>query len=198
MHKIEARGLALPGGIILPAGPAGGLIVFGAAAAGAILGAWFMEYVVGVPPCTLCFTQRYAWWAAGGVGLLAALGARVRPDHRRTILTAGFGLAALCVAVGAGYAGYHAGIEQGWWPGPASCTGGADGAMPGSIAEMQAMLESTNLVTACDEIAWSILGLSLAALNLFLALGTLGVAALVWRAGSGGAARTSQTREASQ
>ena len=71
-------------------------------------------------------------------------------------------LAALALACGAGIAGYHVGVENGWWSGLSTCQGAPLENMSGD-----ALLDFSSpiAVTRCDEVAWSFLGLSMAAWN---------------------------------
>ena len=72
-------------------------------------------------------------------------------------------------AVGA----YHVGVEQGWWEGPTTCTSGAiDGLSTDALLDQ---IMGAPLIR-CDEIAWQMLGLSMAGWNAVLSL-TL---AVVW------------------
>ena len=57
----------------------------------------------------------------------------------------------------------HAGIEYGLWAGPASCTASGGGAF--SLADLNAALSERTNVVLCDEIAWSLLGISMAGWN---------------------------------
>jgi disulfide bond formation protein DsbB len=74
----------------------------------------------------------------------------------------------------AGLGVYHAGIEYGFWAGPATCGGG--GAMASSPQALLLALESQTLVR-CDAPAWSLFGISLAGYN---ALASLALAALAF------------------
>ena len=78
-------------------------------------------------------------------------------------------LGALAAAITGGIGAFHAGVEWGWWPGPASCTGGGLdlGAMGGS--DLLSMDAPTGLVL-CDEIVWQFLGLSMAGWNFVISL----------------------------
>ena len=96
-----------------------------AAASAAILAAVWIFQAIGYPPCELCLTQRYAFYAAVPLALLSAfLASRSAPGLART----GFALLALIFAANAALAAYHTGVEYHWWPGPTACTGG-----PGSL-----------------------------------------------------------------
>lgn len=146
-----------------------------------IAGALFFEYVVGLAPCALCLDQRVPYYLAMPVALAAGLFSREANLGLTPLIL--IGLLALIYAVGTGYGGYHAGVEYKWWLGPQGCTG--VGAMPGSIEEFQAQLQNLK-VPMCDEIPWSLFGISLAGFNFFISLGLCALASLVlvrhWRA----------------
>ena len=75
---------------------------------------------------------------------------------------------------GAGIALYHVGIEQSWWQGPQSCTGGADIGVLSSEALLNKILNAP--ITRCDDIAWQFAGLSMAGWNMILSL----LLCLIW------------------
>jgi disulfide bond formation protein DsbB len=131
----------------------------------------------GIQPCVLCIYQRYAYLGAFVFGLLAlALGHF--PALRR-LLVAGAGLAFLA---GAAIAAFHVGVEQHWWRGTAECHAPAlDLSL--SPAELRQQMLETHFVP-CDQIPWSLFGISLAGYN-FLASLALAAAALyaAWRGG---------------
>lgn len=137
-------------------------------ASAAIVGtALIFEHGFGYAPCELCLYQRVPYYL--GLALFLPpllLGWRaVRP-----VLM----LAVLLFAGGAAVAGFHVGVEQGWWQGPSTCSAGV-GALP---EDPEAALEAimTAQLVRCDEIAWSLLGLSMAGWNMLLALGLAGLA----------------------
>jgi len=125
--------------------------------------AFYYEYVEGLAPCQLCEYQRLAWWLALGISATAMYMKR----HKRlqNITT---GLAALCVLAGAGVAGYHVGVEYGYWAGPASCSGTT---LPTSLEGLSTLLTEAP-PPRCDEVPWSLFGLSMAAYNALIALAT--------------------------
>ena len=132
----------------------------GAAAGSAVLllAALGFQYIGGLAPCPLCIWQRWPHAIAILLGLLL-LGWPAR------------GLAALgavAMLVGAGIGVYHAGIEVGWWPGPATCTAPAPGDLP--PGELLDQILATPVVL-CDQVAWSLLGISMAGWNAILSLG---------------------------
>ncbi|MEE2566305.1 disulfide bond formation protein B [Hyphobacterium marinum] len=131
-----------------------------------LCGAWFFQYGLGYEPCALCFDQRHIHWTIIGLGLVTGLGMVFVPSLRKyapiacMIVLGGF-------LYSAGFAGWHAGIEYGWWDGPASCTTTGDTDI--SLAEINAMLNGTGApLVLCDEAAWTLLGISMAGYNAIL------------------------------
>ncbi len=118
----------------------------------------------GLQPCVLCIYQRYAFGAAFVLGLLGiALGGN--PATRRALVILG-GFAFLA---GASIAGFHVGVEQQWWRGTAECS--APVFDPNlSIEDLRKQLLETKFV-ACDQIPWSLFGISIAGYNLLVSLG---------------------------
>lgn len=138
-----------------------------------LAGAWFFQLVLDIRPCPLCLEQRYAWYLAAPLGaLLAFAAARGAPP---ALLVAGLGLLALAVLANAWLAGYHAGVEWGFWPGPTECSGPLlDLGRAGNLLEN---LDKVKVIR-CDEVQWRFLGLSLAGYNVLLSLAAAAIA--VW------------------
>lgn len=135
------------------------LIITGSAAL--LLGALGFQYWGGLAPCPLCVLQRWPHGAAIVLaGLALALAGRANPAPL-------LALAALAVAVSAGIAFFHVGVEQAWWPGLGSCAGGG---MGGSLDEMLAGA-STAAAPTCDDVPWDLFGVSLAGFNLIFSAG---------------------------
>ena len=123
-----------------------------------LLGAFAFQYLGGLAPCHLCILQRWPHGVAVAIGLLILVWAR-----RLLALLAG-----VVVLGGAGVGAYHVGVERGWWQGPSTCTAPAPGEMaPGELLDQ---ILATPLVL-CDEVAWSLLGISMAGWNVVLSLG---------------------------
>lgn len=123
-----------------------------------LAGYWF-QYVVGLVPCELCLWQRWPHALAPLLGMAAlALGGRSLP-------LAG----ALTLTVSSGLGLYHTGVERKWWPGPSSCSGDVAG-FRGLTPE--AMLDPTLVqpVVLCDQVQWSLFGLSMASYNALMSL----------------------------
>jgi len=150
-----------------------------ALAAAAMLGAALtFQYVGGLFPCELCIWQRWPYGgviAVGGIGAAALRGA-ARPGPLAIVLGA---VIALLFLADAGIAQFHVGVEQGWWQGTEACVGtGVDA--DDLEALRKAILEAPSV--RCDEVVWSLFGLSMAAWNGLIALGLAAVsAAVLWR-----------------
>ena len=132
-----------------------------------LAGALAFQYLGGYAPCVLCHWQRYAH----AVATVLAVATFAVP-RAATALT---GLAGLALLIGAGIAVFHIGVEQHWWQGTAECGSAVGGAS--SIEELRARLLAQPIVR-CDEVAWSLFGISMAGYNFLasLALGLLAVA----------------------
>ena len=146
------------------------LALCAAASAALLAGAHAFERLGGLPPCLLCLDQREAHWAALAVAAVM-LGFAVAGARR--VVAAGLAALALVYLFSTGLAGYHAGVEWGFWPGPPCAAGTADmsALTPGDLL---ASLEEGGS-PACDEAAWRMLGVSMAGWN---ALASLALAAL--------------------
>jgi len=142
-------------------------------AIGTLGGAYAFQYIGGLQPCTLCLYQRWPWWIAGGLAILALVLAR-NPQMRGMAL----GLGTLAVWAGAGVAIYHFGVEQHWWAGPSACTGSDT---PATLEALRAQIFAAPVVR-CDDIPWALFGISMAGYNALIALATgAGVVVLLRR-----------------
>ena len=150
-------------------GPLGLAVIIGLVSFATIAGAWGFEWA-GYVPCELCLKERIPHYA--GVPL-AALVAVLAARGRSGLLNGGFLALALVYGAGAIMAGYHAGVEWHFWPGPASCTG-SYAAAP-KVTDFLHQLQSVNVVR-CDAAAVTILGLSLAAWDMLICFGLAVVA----------------------
>jgi len=139
-----------------------------------ILGAYGFQYIGGLAPCQLCYWQRYALYVAIPLAAAATLLAWQAPDSR--VIRPVLGLAGLAILTGAGIAAFHAGVEFKWWPGPDTCSATELGRTGEEILES---ILNTNVVR-CDEVPWSLFGISMAGYNFiistFLGLYALGLA----------------------
>lgn len=142
------------------------LILIAAGGSAALLGAALVaQYLFGLAPCALCITQRWPHLAAvviGGVAL--GLPWVVWPV-----------IGALAALGTAGVGAYHAGVELGWWPGPAACSAGP-GISGVSISDLLDPTVAMAAPVACSEVAWSFAGISMAGWNAILSAAL----AVVW------------------
>jgi disulfide bond formation protein DsbB len=133
-----------------------------------LLGAFGFQIIGEMAPCKLCIWQRWPHGLAFAVGLLVFFA-----PNRWLYL-----LGALIVLFGAGVAFYHTGVEQDWWQGPTTCTSQGIGGL--SSEDLMAQILNAPLVR-CDEIPWSMFGLSMAAWNGVISLGLAGLWVLAFR-----------------
>ena len=152
--------------------PLGAAVVVLCIAAATIGGAWAFQ-AAGYAPCELCLEERFAYYA--GIPLAALVALAAARGAPRLLVAAGLVLIALIFAANAVLGAYHAGIEWGFWPGPAECTGSTKPAT--SFEEFQRQLKGLTVVR-CDAAAIRIAGLSLAGWNALVSLGLAIVAAV--------------------
>ncbi len=133
-----------------------------AASVATLGGAFLFQYVDGLAPCVLCIYQRYPY---GVTIALSALALFLSDGRARGALLLLCGLAFLA---GAGIGVFHVGVEQHWWQGTAACTGG-DAGPAGSLEALKAQILAAPVVR-CDQIAWSLFGISMAGYNVLISL----------------------------
>ncbi|WP_055046510.1 disulfide bond formation protein B [Devosia sp. A16] len=122
-----------------------------------IAGAWGSQLFGGLVPCELCLEQRmpYYW----GLPLLALV---LILWHRlpRAVWYVGIALVLLTFVWSTYLAGYHAGVEYGFWPGPTACTGTGVDVSFSDLTNINAAR-----VVPCDKIQFSLFGVTLAGAN---------------------------------
>ncbi len=131
---------------------------------GALAVALASQYWGDLQPCVLCIYQRYAYLGAAAFGLLGLI-AGPRTGARRAAVA----LAGLAFLTGAAIAAFHVGVEQQWWRGTAECHAPAFDPNA-SIAELRKQLLGTRFIP-CDEVPWSLFGISMAGYNVLASLG---------------------------
>jgi disulfide bond formation protein DsbB len=124
--------------------------------------AFASQYWGGLQPCVLCIYQRYPYGVAAALGIVGILVAGRRGWLRAVML-----LAALAFFVDAGIAAYHVGVEQHWWQGTAACGSTLD--LNLSPEELKKQLLNQPVVR-CDEVPWSLFGISMAGYNFLYAM----------------------------
>jgi disulfide bond formation protein DsbB len=118
-------------------------------------GAYIAQYVFGLPPCEMCWWQRYALFAALAFAVLSLL----KRDNKMLISLAGLGILASGLI-----GGFHAGVEYGWWQGMTACTGNAATGDDPLASVMGAA------IVRCDVAAWKLAGISLAGFNFLISV----------------------------
>lgn len=127
-----------------------------------LAGAFFFQFL-GYAPCKMCLWQRWPHAAAVVIGLLYLA------SGRRLLIWAGAAAALVTGTIGL----YHAGVERGIFEGPDTCT--SNGVAGISTDELMSQILNAPLVR-CDEIAWSLFGLSMAGWNALISF----LLAAVW------------------
>ncbi len=144
--------------------PRTALLLLAFVAADTLLIVFALQYVADLAPCRMCLWQR---WPFAIMIVLGLGGAFWKPRL------------ALAIAVplllgSAGLAGYHVAVEEGWIALPSGCTAGGDAA---SVEELKALL--ADAPPSCDQVGFTLLGLSLAGWNLLVSLILAGFAFFV-------------------
>ena len=127
-----------------------------------LAGALISQYGFGLPPCEMCWWQRYPHIVALALAALAWA-------TRRDALVA---LAAVAMLVSGAIGAFHAGVEYDWWEGLTACTANA-----ASGGDPLASIMAAPIVR-CDVAPWTLGGISLAGFN-FLISTAAGLAILV-------------------
>lgn len=128
--------------------------------AGALGTAYSSEIFFGADPCILCLYQRIPYATIGVIGLILLW---ISSANTRLWLLAA---TVLALFTGAGIATYHVGVEQQWWA--STCGGSLSQGM--TIEQLQLSL-TKKAPKACDEIDWTLFGISMATYNVFISSG---------------------------
>lgn len=123
-----------------------------------LAGAFGFQIIGEMPPCKLCLWQRWPHGAAVLIGLVAML----LPYRLLSYL------GALAAASTAAIALYHSGVELNWWEGPTSCTSGNVAGI--SVDDLMKQIFAAPVIR-CDEVPWSLAGISMAGWNGIVSLG---------------------------
>lgn len=134
-------------------------LIAGLGSLGMLLGAWGFQYLGGISPCPMCIWQRWPHGVAAFLGIGAVLTAPLW-------LWAVAGIVTMAISTGLG--AFHSGVERGWWDGPSTCTSGDITKL--SPDDLMSQIMAAPLVR-CDEIAWSMFGLSMPNWNALISLG---------------------------
>lgn len=142
---------------------------------GALVMAYTAEYGFGLEPCNLCLMQRIPYVLIAVIGWMGIKHPEwVSPGN----LTA---IAGIIFVIGGFLAAYHFGVEQHLWQSAAGC-GGEAGSAVSTNQLLQALQEKPP--KACDEVDWTLFGVSMATYNAFFSFVmagiTLNVAQRLW------------------
>ncbi len=132
--------------------------------AGLYGGALVAQYGFGLPPCEMCYWQRWPHQAAILLAAAALIAAPRRPRFAGGLIL----LAALAVAASGAIGAFHAGVEYGWWPGLTQCSAARRG--PVSIDDIMAVP-----IIRCDAAPWTFGPLSLAGFNAIFSIAGAGL-----------------------
>jgi disulfide bond formation protein DsbB len=120
----------------------------------------------GFIPCALCLEQRTPYYVGIPIALFASAAAIMRGP---ALLVRGALFVIGCLMLWSAWLGtYHAGIEWGWWPGPADCAAVAAPVGTGG----QGVLDQLDRIIppSCDQAAGRFLSLSFAGWNVVASL----------------------------
>ena len=133
------------------------MALYAAAGSTLLLAGAYVFQALGYAPCQMCFWQRYPHALATLIGLVLI----VIPS--RALIALGALTTSTTSVIGI----FHAGVEQKWWNGPASCSGNID-KLSGLSGQDLLATNVLDKVVMCDEISWAFAGLSMPAWNAIL------------------------------
>jgi len=124
----------------------------------AISSAFIAEYIFNLLPCKMCLYQRYPYYFIISIFILFYL-FRITSNIWLYILTE------LAILYGLFYSIWHVGIEKKLITGPSNCSSFIK--EKNSIEELKEQILN-QIIVNCNDISWSILGLSAATINTIL------------------------------
>jgi len=120
----------------------------------ALLVGAFIFQALGYAPCQMCYWQRWPH------GMAIAFAAVALYDMGWVWIVGGGISAAITSALGM----FHVGVENKWWDGPASCTGGGNGL--GNLSGNDLLsVDVMDKLVMCDEVSWALFGISMPGWN---------------------------------
>lgn len=129
------------------------LIILGLFNISILLSAYFIQYILKIPPCAMCYYQRIPYYLATAVIFLALF----KIVNFRTLFSILILLSFISISLGL----YHVGIEQGFLSELNSCS---NNIKVDDTANLLKELQKQSVVF-CKDISFKIFGLSLAAIN---------------------------------
>ena len=125
-----------------------------------ILSALIAEYLFNLQPCELCLKQRHPYYFIIGLIIINFL----IPISYKTYL---FLLIQLSSLYGLFYAIWHVGVENKILKGPSGCSAGLN--ISSNTIDLKEQILSKQVIS-CDEVVWSLFGLSAASINTIILL----------------------------
>ena len=120
--------------------------------------AFFVEYILGFEPCTLCLYQRIPYFL---IIILSISGAASQNNRYILLLLASTIFAAICLAA------YHTGVERRIWDGTTTCNMGVQIPDNISVEEVRELLYNAPIAT-CTVAAYRIFKISMTEWNLIM------------------------------
>ena len=124
----------------------------------AISSALIAEYFFHILPCQMCLNQRYPYYFIISIFIVFYF-------INKTSNIWPYIFTELAVLYGLFYSVWHVGIEQNLLTGPSSCSGKLEEGS--SVSDLKEQIINQPIIS-CNEISWSMLGLSAATLNSLL------------------------------
>ena len=124
----------------------------------AISSALFTEYFFHILPCQMCLNQRYPYYFIISIFIVFYF-------VNKTSSIWLYIFTELAVLYGLFYSVWHVGIEQNLLTGPSNCFGKLKEGS--SVSDLKEQIINQPIIS-CNEISWSMLGLSAATLNSLL------------------------------
>lgn len=125
-----------------------------------ISAALIAEYLFSLQPCELCLKQRHPYYFIIGLIIINF----IIPISKRIY---GFILIQLSSLYGLFYAVWHVGVESNFLEGPSGCSSGLN--FSSNTADLKEQILSKQVIS-CDEVVWSLFGLSAASINTIILL----------------------------
>ena len=126
--------------------------------------AYAFEYLANLQPCVLCIYQRIPYAVAIGLMLVAAI---LRKNSQFNLIL--FIATSVVFAIGSAIAVFHIGVEQQLWQGTPECGNFINTT---SVEALRKQLLAQPIVR-CDEVAWSLFGISMAGYNFLISTSLL-------------------------
>ncbi len=125
-----------------------------------ISSALFAEYILELQPCELCLKQRHPYYFF----ILILLPILFVPKFFKLYILL---LVQIGTVYGIFYSLWHVGVENGLLKGPSGCSSGL--LVSNSAADLKEQILNKQVIS-CDEVVWSIFGISAASINTIVLL----------------------------